>query len=72
MYHRQLPWFKRIEHYGLTLLLAGAMTGLLKLLEGYLSIQTIALVFLLPVVVSTTLWGFGAGVLSAFSTFSSF
>ena len=69
---RQLSWLKRLEQYGLTVVVVVAMTGLLKLLESYLSIQVISLMFLLPVVLSTTLWGFGAGILSAFCTFSIF
>ena len=72
MPHPRQPWPKRLEHYSLTVLMVIVMTGLLKLLENYLSIQTISLVFLLPVVISTTTWGFGAGILSAFCTFSSF
>ena len=72
MHHSKLPWPRRLEHYGLTVLMVIVMTGLLKLCEGYLSIQTISLVFLLPVVISTTTWGFGAGIISALCTFSSF
>jgi two-component system sensor histidine kinase KdpD len=72
MPHRKLPWLKRLEQYSLAVVVVLAMTGLLKLLENYLSIQVISLLYLLPVVVSTTLWGFGAGILAAFCTFSSF
>jgi two-component system sensor histidine kinase KdpD len=46
-------------------------TFLLNLLRNYLSTQVIALLFLLPVVLSTRLWGLGAGILSATCAFLS-
>jgi two-component system, OmpR family, sensor histidine kinase KdpD len=69
---RRIIWLNRLEQYFLSILMVAVMTTILKVFEGSLSIQTISLIFLLPVVVSTTTWGFGAGVLSAFFTFSSF
>jgi hypothetical protein len=50
---------------GLILLAAGGMF----LLRDDLSVSTVALLFLLPVLTSTTIWGLGPGVLSAFIAF---
>ncbi|HZU87422.1 MAG TPA: DUF4118 domain-containing protein [Anaerolineaceae bacterium] len=47
-------------------------TALLKLLEPFLDIQLIALIFLLPVMISTVLWGLTPGVLAGFLAFLAF
>jgi two-component system sensor histidine kinase KdpD len=47
-------------------------TFLLKLLEPFLEIQLIALLFLLPVMISTVLWGLTPGVLAGFLAFLAF
>jgi two-component system sensor histidine kinase KdpD len=44
-------------------------TGILFLLRDKLSTTTVALLYLLPVLTLTTLWGLGPGVLSAFVAF---
>lgn len=50
-----------------------ALTGwVLKLFEPYLEIQLIALLFLLPVMLSTVLWGITPGILAGFLAFLSF
>jgi two-component system sensor histidine kinase KdpD len=38
-------------------------------LRGYLNTSTVALLYLLPVLISSTLWGFWPGILSAFIAF---
>ncbi len=68
---RRLP-SQAISHYALTLLVVAATTGLLKLFQASLSIQVIALVYLLPVVLSTRLWGLGPGILAALLSFLNF
>lgn len=47
-------------------------TLILKPLEPYFEIQLITLVYLLPVILSTVLWGLTPGVLSAFLAFLAF
>ena len=47
-------------------------TILLKWLQPYLAIQLIALIFLLPVLASTVLWGLTPGVLAGFVGFLAF
>ena len=47
-------------------------TILLKWLQPYLAIQLIALIFLLPVIASTVLWGLTPGVLAGFVAFLAF
>jgi two-component system sensor histidine kinase KdpD len=44
----------------------------LKMLEAYLAIQLIALLFLLPVIISIVCWGLSPGILAAFLAFLSF
>ena len=47
-------------------------TLILKPLEPYFEIQLITLVYLLPVILSTVLWGLTPGILSAFLAFLAF
>jgi two-component system sensor histidine kinase KdpD len=48
------------------------MTSLLLLYEGDLAVQYVALLFLLPVMISTAFFGMSAGIFSAFASFLSF
>ncbi|HRS74879.1 MAG TPA: DUF4118 domain-containing protein, partial [Anaerolineaceae bacterium] len=50
----------------------GFTTFLLKQVESSLQIQLIALLFLLPVLASTVLWGLTSGIIAAFVSFLSF
>ncbi len=54
------------------LLIIGIVTLLLKLVESGLQIQLIALLYLLPVLVCTVLWGLAAGILAGFFSFLAF
>ncbi len=47
-------------------------TVVLRVLQPYLAIQLIALIFLLPVLASTVLWGLTPGVLAGFMAFLAF
>ncbi|TLN27289.1 DUF4118 domain-containing protein, partial [bacterium] len=47
-------------------------TLILKPIEPYLEIQLITLLYLLPVILSTVLWGLTPGVLAAFLAFLAF
>jgi two-component system, OmpR family, sensor histidine kinase KdpD len=55
--------------YLLAVLLVALTTGLLVLFHPYLSIQVIALILLLPVLLSARLWGLGPGILAAIGAF---
>jgi two-component system, OmpR family, sensor histidine kinase KdpD len=59
-------------HYLLSMLIVVVVTALLGITRVKLSIQVIALLYLLPVVLSTRLWGLGPGILSALCAFLSF
>lgn len=45
------------------------ITAVLELLKPYLGTPTVALLFLLPVLLSTTRWGLGAGIIAAVCSF---
>ena len=47
-------------------------TGVLHLLREQLNTPIIALLYLLPIGLSTTLWGLGAGILASFCAFLAF
>ncbi len=53
-------------------LIIGFVTLLLKLVESGLQIQLIALLYLLPVLICTVLWGLTAGILAGFFSFLAF
>src|SRR5512140_1995325 len=55
--------------YILAVLLVTLTTGLLTFFHPYLSIQVIALILLLPVLLSARLWGLGPGILAAIGAF---
>ena len=57
------------SQYLLAILTVVGLTVLIQLFNRYLSIQVIALLYLLPVVFCARLWGFGPGILSAVSAF---
>lgn len=59
------PVFKHI----LALLITLLTIGLLFFLRDFLSTSTVALIFLIPVLISTTLWGLSPGLISGFSAF---
>ena len=67
-----LQVIKYVLKYLGTIVLLAAVTLVLKLLEPELEIQLIALLYLLPVLLSTVLWGLGAGLLSGLLSFLSF
>jgi two-component system, OmpR family, sensor histidine kinase KdpD len=56
---------KLAEQFILSILIIAGMTAILWLLREHLSIEVVALLYLLPVVLSTRLWGLAPGILSA-------
>ncbi len=67
--HQVFPFLFR--HFSAFLCIA-VTTWILKPVESYLEIQLITLIFLLPVILSTVLWGVTPGILSAFLAFLAF
>lgn len=63
--------WRLLAHYLFAALTVALTTGGTEVFRGSLSIQVIALVYLLPVVFSARLWGLGPGILSAFGAFLS-
>lgn len=62
--------YSGLVYYHLAALLCIALTTLvLKPIESYLEIQFITLLYLLPVMVSTVLWGLTPGILAGFLAF---
>jgi two-component system sensor histidine kinase KdpD len=55
-----------------SLLAIAATTGLLRLAQPWLSTPTVALLYLLPVGVSTALWGLASGIAAAVAAFFTF
>ena len=55
-----------------SVVIIGLVTFLLKSVESELQIQLIALLFLLPILVCTVLWGLTAGILAALLSFLAF
>ena len=58
--------------HSLAVLITLLATALLFFLRDFLSTSTVALVYLIPVLMSTTLWGLGPGLVSGFSAFLTF
>jgi len=54
------------------MLLVALTTGALHLLRDQLNVPIVALLYLLPVVLGTTQWGLGAGILASFCAFLAF
>lgn len=64
--------FGSFSQYVLGLLSLVAITGLLYLLRNVLSTPIIALLYLLPVILSATVWGLGPGILTSLAAFLAF
>lgn len=69
---QQMVVIRRIGENLLAILLTAITTGILFWLKDALSTPIVALVYLLPVLISTTLWGLGAGVLASVCAFLGF
>ena len=65
------PLFISAE-YLLAILLVGLITGVLHLLRDILNIEVATVLYLLPVVISTLLWGLGPGIVAALAAFFAF
>jgi two-component system sensor histidine kinase KdpD len=65
------PLFLSAE-YLLAILLVGLITGVLHLLRDVLNIEVAAVLYLLPVVISTLVWGLGPGIVAALAAFFAF
>ena len=61
--------FKKIIPYLIVILLVGGSAGILIPFQNQLNSTTVALIFLIPVLICTTWWGFGPGIISAILTF---
>lgn len=59
----------RLVGFILALFVTALMTALLFLLREQLNTSTVALLYFLPVLISTTLWGLWPGVISGFAAF---
>jgi two-component system, OmpR family, sensor histidine kinase KdpD len=72
--HRLQAWaiFQRLIGLLLTTTLVAVVTGGLVLLGGWLTTPTIALIYLLVVLLCTTLWGLTAGIIASISAFLTF
>jgi hypothetical protein len=51
-----------MAYYLLACLLTMIVTGLLFLLRSYIGPELVALLYLVPVAITTTLWGLGPGI----------
>jgi two-component system, OmpR family, sensor histidine kinase KdpD len=65
------PLFLSAE-YLLAILLVGLITGVLHLIRDVLNVEVATVLYLLPVVISTLLWGLGPGVVAALTAFFAF
>ena len=65
------PLFLSAE-YLLAILLVGLVTGVLHLIRDMLNVEVATVLYLLPVVISTLLWGLGPGVAAALAAFFAF
>jgi len=59
----------RLLGFALALVIVSLVTAALLLLREELNTSTVALLYLIPVLVSTTMWGLWPGVFSAFAAF---
>ncbi|HWT81231.1 MAG TPA: ATP-binding protein [Candidatus Methylomirabilis sp.] len=59
----------KVNHYLLALVVLAVWTVILWLFRGVLSTQIIALMYLLPVILTATLWGLGPGILISLAAF---
>jgi two-component system, OmpR family, sensor histidine kinase KdpD len=69
---RKYRSFFKIAPYFLAIILTGVLTILLYLLRGVINPSILALLYLLPVGVSTAAWGLGPGIAAAFAAFLAF
>lgn len=70
MFNDRSRWLVvKLRDGALAFAVIAAITLLLFPLRAWLSTSTLALLYLLPVLISTTLWGFWPGILSAFLAF---
>jgi two-component system, OmpR family, sensor histidine kinase KdpD len=65
-------WVRKVNQYLLAMAGLVVWTGLLWAFRHVLSTQIIALMYLLPVIVSATLWGLGPGIVTSFAAFLTF
>jgi two-component system sensor histidine kinase KdpD len=63
------PTIFRLLKFLLAILITALVTALLFLLRDELNTTTVSLIYFLPILISTTLWGLWPGVLSAFTAF---
>jgi two-component system sensor histidine kinase KdpD len=63
------PHKQRLLNFGLAIVPLALVTAVLLLVRDSLNTSTVALLFLIPVMISTSLWGLFPGVLSAFAAF---
>src|SRR5512134_3404576 len=61
-----------LGYYLLSLLLVALTTGILYILRSSINPASVALLYLLPVGLSTSLWGLGPGILAALAAFLAF
>jgi two-component system sensor histidine kinase KdpD len=66
------PLASKLLAFLLPTLAIAIITALLYIIRGNLNTSTIALIYLLPVLISTTLWGLGSGIYSGLLAFLSF
>lgn len=62
----------RFTSFGLSILSVALTTGVLYFLSDSLDTPIVALLYLLPVVLSTALWGLGPGITASFCAFLAF
>lgn len=72
MQWRQFISMQRIAENVMAIFLAAITTGLLYLLKGELSTPVVALLFLLPVLLSAVRWGLGPGIMASVCAFLCF
>ncbi|MGH2625162.1 MAG: DUF4118 domain-containing protein, partial [Anaerolineales bacterium] len=65
-------WLRLSSRFALTVAFVAAITGVLHLLRAFLTTPIVALLYLLPVVASTTAWGLTAGIVASVSAFLAF
>jgi two-component system sensor histidine kinase KdpD len=68
----RITFSRLLISYLVTTLIIAAVTWLLKLAENTLQIQVIAMIYLLPVLVCTVLWGLTSGILAGLLSFLTF
>jgi two-component system sensor histidine kinase KdpD len=69
---RQPPFLRFLIRHLAAILAIGLATVLLRFFTGSLEVELVALLYLLPVMISTALWGLTPGILAAFLAFLAF